>query len=417
MPSLCAGIAREVREGDNGDVTLYIDDAAKRMRALSETQPGSVQLIYLDPPFSTGGKFEMRMRVGEKEWRTGQGSLRLPAYDDNLPREEYLTLMRDVLESAKALLRDTGLIFIHVDYRMHAYFRLLCDEIFGEKRFINEIIWTYETGGRAKNFFARKHDVILLYGATQDYDLHTHDVATVSPAGRKNHLSRHIDEDGRVYRTIKSNGKTYKYFDDEPVPPSDVWTDVSHLQQKDPQRLGYDTQKPLKLLERVILCASRKGDTVLDPFCGSCTTAEAAVRHGRKAILIDTNPMVSALLRRRVGDKGFTVVSPENEGNPMLDAEALPGIGYINIYLNSFTLENGLIDREITGLDAVDSWGVGTRENETYTESACETRSFKTPALTGQLRVPMDGETDKLILRVSDILGRTFRFEVPVKSY
>ena len=410
------GIGREIRAGDKA-VTLMIGDAAQNMRALAEAQPGSIQLIYLDPPFSTGGKFEMRMRVGEKEWKTGQGSLRVPAYDDNLPRDEYMALMRSVLESAKVLLRDTGLIFIHVDYRMHAYFRLMTDEIFGEKRFINEIIWTYETGGRAKNFFARKHDVILVYGATQEYDLHTRDVAVVNPAGRKNHMSRHIDEDGRVYRTIKSGGKTYRYFDDEPVPPSDVWTDVSHLQQKDPQRLGYDTQKPLKLLERIILCASRKGDTVLDPFCGSCTTAEAAVLHGRKAILMDANPMVSALLRRRVGSSGFEIIAPESEGCPVTDIEALPGIGYINIYLNAFFLEDGVTDRTTAGLDAVDSWGVGVRDGDTYTELTGETRSFRTPAITGQLRIPMEGEEETVFVRVSDILGRTFRYEVPVRNY
>lgn len=417
MLSISGGIKKEIRLGGGKAVSLIIGDAAEEMRRLSETRPGSVQLIYLDPPFSTGGRFEMRMRVGEKEWKTGQGSLRLPAYDDNLPRETYLALMRSVLESAKILLRDTGLIFIHVDYRMHAYFRLIADEIFGEKQFINEIIWTYETGGRAKNFFARKHDVILVYAAGKDYDLHTEDVAVVSPAGRKNHMSRHIDEDGRVYRTIKSGGKVYRYFDDEPVPPSDVWTDVSHLQQKDPQRLGYDTQKPLKLLERIVLCASRKGDTVLDPFCGSCTTAEAAVRHGRSAVLIDSNPVVSALLRRRAGDKGFEITAPASEGNPACDAEAMRGIGYLNFYLNSYVLEDGLTDREIAGLDAVDSWGVGVIEADTYTELAGETRSFRTPALTGQVRIPMEAESGCLCVRVSDILGRTFRFKIAVREY
>ena len=102
-----------------------------------------------------------------------------------------------------------------------------------------------------------------------------------------NNLKKHVDKDGRIYRTIKSAGKIYKYYDDDPVLPTDVWLGINHLQQKDPERYGYPTQKPLRLYERIILASSNEGDMVLDPFCGCATTAVAAERLGRQWTGID----------------------------------------------------------------------------------------------------------------------------------
>ena len=262
MPEHLRGITAEITHGP-GDSLLFIEDAVSGLEKLCTLMPGDVSLIYMDPPFRTGKQFERKARRGAADWEKGKHSISLPAYSDKLDREEYLSLLRRVLLCAKELLTEDGLIFIHVDYREHAHVRLLSDEIFGEDNFINEIIWAYESGGRSKNFFSRKHDIILLYAKSDQYDLHLDDVAELLAGDKKNHMARGIDEDGRTYRYIRSGGKTYRYYDDETVPPSDVWTDISHLQQKDPQRTGYATQKPLKLMERIVKCASRKGDTVL----------------------------------------------------------------------------------------------------------------------------------------------------------
>ena len=139
MLELLRGIGEEV-VGSGKDGCIYIDDAVRRMEALSEEAPGSVSLIYMDPPYGTGKRFEVRQKVGAREWKSGRGSLVLPAYDDKLPRDEYLSMMRSVLTSSKKLLSSDGLLFIHVDYRMHAHVRLLADEIFGESSFLNEIV-------------------------------------------------------------------------------------------------------------------------------------------------------------------------------------------------------------------------------------------------------------------------------------
>ena len=396
------GIRGETRPGQ-GSGLMLVGDAAEETRRLALEKPGSVSLVYMDPPFGTGQQFTARLRVGEKQWKTGHGSLTVPSYQDALDEKSYLELMRRVLEASKTLLTEDGLIFIHLDWRMNAQVRLLADDIFGGKNFINEIVWVYETGGRSKRFFSRKHDVILLYAKGPEYDLHIEDVASPRLGGPSNHMKKHVDEDGRVYRTITSGGKVYKYYDDEPVPPSDVWTDVSHLQQKDPQRQGYDTQKPLALLERIIKCASRPGDTVLDPFSGSGTALEAARRLGRDFIGIDLNPMCAEYARRRAPGQ-LSVFYPPRASGALLSAQAVPGITSRAVYLNEFVPEEGLPPEAMGGFDAVDSWAVGTVKEGVFHVLDEEIRSFRTPAICGELHAPMDGSL--LAVRVSDVLGR-----------
>ena len=410
MLELLRGIGEEV-VGSGKDGCIYIDDAVRRMEALSEEAPGSVSLIYMDPPYGTGKRFEVRQKVGAREWKSGRGSLVLPAYDDKLPRDEYLSMMRSVLTSSKKLLSSDGLLFIHVDYRMHAHIRLLADEIFGESSFLNEIVWAYETGGRSKKVFARKHDIILLYASSEDYDLHTDDVAEVPEGGRRNHMARRVDEDGRTYRQIVSGGKLYRYYDDEPVPPSDVWSDISHLQQRDPQRSGFDTQKPYRLLDRIVRCASREGDTVLDPFFGSGTTLEAAFAAGRKFIGIDINPLCAVLAERRLKDAQYRLFCPEGEDAPELDALAAPGITDTGVYLNAFEPGEGELGQAApSGYDGIDNWAAGRLENGVFLAEGREIRSKNTPELTGEVRVPLPG--GGLVVRVSDILGRRFFYRL-----
>ena len=131
---------------------------------------GAVQTVYLDPPFNTGKRFDMKVRIGEKGYRTGAPTMSLPAYDDRWEsREAYLSMMRDTLLLARDLMKKEGTIFVHIDCRMHAHIRLLMDEIFGESNFLNEIIWSYQSGGRARTYFPRKHDVILFYAKSRSY--------------------------------------------------------------------------------------------------------------------------------------------------------------------------------------------------------------------------------------------------------
>ena len=400
----------EVHTGSGAQGQFILGDAAEQLRKLAETHAGQVKLIYMDPPFQTGDHFSMQVRVGENDWRTGRGSLRLQSYDDTRTREDFLSMMRQVLEQCRLLLREDGMIFVHIDYRAHAHLRLMMDEIFGEDNFLNEIIWVYQTGGRSLKYFSRKHDVILFYRRSAAYDFNIQAVMAPPTGPKNNHMRRHVDPDGRVYRSIKSNGRVYTYYDDEPVAPTDVWADLAHLQQRDPERTGYDTQKPLALLERIVKCASREGETVLDPFCGSGTTLDAAKRLGRNFIGIDNCPLTMNIVRRRLKDARYELIYPSADARPDVKAVALPGIGFYHVVLERFRMEDGACDRTFDDLDAVDNWSVGYIRDGKYVAMAESLRTRKAPRLNSTLDAPVYSGT--LALCVSDVLGRSFIYEL-----
>lgn len=400
-----AQIDREILRAEEGTPQneFHLGDAAEIAQRLRETYEGRVNLVYLDPPFLTGKTFEARVRVGAKEWKTGRGSLVLRAYQDNQTREAYLEKMRAVLVNARALMASDALIYVHIDWRMHPYLRLLMDEIFGEGCFLNEIIWAYQSGGSARRYFPRKHDVILMYSKTKDYDFHIQDVAEVVPGGRENHMKRHVDADGRVYRSIRSGGRVYTYYDDDPVVPGDVWTDVNHLQQKDPQRTGYDTQKPLRLLERIIRSSSRPGGLVMDLFAGSGTTAEAAVKNGRHFLAADDNPLSMQLVHRRTDGVSVRFTHAPFDGAPEIRARAESGIGFTAVRLEAFRSDDPTLPES---MDAVDGWAAGYERDGVFYSYAEEIRSREKPEPTFELAVPM--YEGRLMLRVTDVKGRVY---------
>ncbi len=399
---------REEQTGGGPAGEMRLGDVRALLPGLIEQYAGQVQVIYLDPPFRTGQTFVMRVRVGEKEWKSGAGSLTQTAYVDDMEFGAYMALMRETLTGARQLLSETGVIYLHVDYHMHAHLRLLMDEIFGEANFLNEIVWSYQTGGRARRFFSRKHDVILFYRKGRRYYFNLESVPVSRQDTRRNHMKRHVDADGRVYRSIRSGGKIYTYYDDEPAFPGDVWDDVSHLQQNDPQRTGYDTQKPIKLLERVILSGSRPDDIVCDLFSGSGTTLEAAWRSGRRFIGVDNNPYALQTARRRMNGANAAFTAPACAGSPCVEASVDPGIAFYDVRLEKYEVEPGVCARSFSGLDAVDNWSVGYLRGGVYVSMACDFRLRQKPSLAQVLQLPvLEGAP---CLRVGDVLGRYFYY-------
>ncbi|NLG23980.1 MAG: site-specific DNA-methyltransferase [Clostridiales bacterium] len=399
---------REVQAGREPGGEVLLGDARSLLPELIARHGGQVRLIYLDPPFRTGDSFVMRSRVGEKEWRSGCGTLVQPAFTDDAGEGEYMAMMREVLTGARELLTGDGSIYLHVDYRMHARLRLLMDELFGEDRFVNEIIWSYQTGGRARRFFSRKHDVILYYRKGKKYYFDIDAVRIPRSESRRNHMKRMVDADGRAYRSIKSGGKIYTYYDDDPVYPSDVWADVSHMQQKDPQRTGYDTQKPLRLLDRVVLSSSQPGDLVCDLFCGSGTTLESAHNNGRRFLGVDKSPYALQVARRRLIGAQAAFVAPPCDGEPEVEADLQPAIAYYEVELKRYQPEPSAIARSFLGLDAVDSWSVGYLRGGEFVAMAHDVRTRRSPALAARLELPvLDGAP---CIRIGDVLGRYFYY-------
>ena len=390
---------------------FILGDALENLPRLLDSYAGSVKMVYLDPPFLTGGNFSCRVQLGEHKATT----LSLPAYSDTLPAPEYYGMMRTLLEACHELLAEDGSLYLHVDTRASARLRLILDDIFGESNFMNEIIWHYKSGGRAKNHFSRKHDNILFYRKSKSVYF---DITSVGmPRGKdmQNHMRRTTDENGRLVYTIKSGGKTYTYSEDTPVYPSDVWTDISHLQQKDPERTGYDTQKPEALLQRMILASTRPGDLVLDLFSGSGTTAMAATKLDRRFVVLDSSPLALNLLRRRLLTRKATLMEMVAPGTMLLFDAAQPHeLGEFSFRCGrannrvDVTLENYAppshchVPEGVPGLSLIDYCAVGFLENGVFSSCYHSLRGLRGGCVSPTYLAP---DKTSLALFASDVFG------------
>ena len=291
---------------------LYHGDNLAVLQNLLPSFAGKIDLIYIDPPFNTGSRFALN------------GPLTGHAYSDHhggLPG--YLSMMYPRLALMFHLLAPTGTFYLHCDYRAAAHLRLLLDEIFSPDSFRAEIIWHYQSGGRQKRCWSLKHDTILMYSRSDSFTFNLDAVGIRRGDVKRNNMKRHIAADGKAVYTIRSAGRIYSYGEDDLLTPADVWTDISHLQQKDPERTGYATQKPEKLIERIILASSNPSDLVADFFCGSGTTPQVAGRLGRRWIAADASPAAIEVCRSRL-QSGLTGVNPPCALYHAADTHAAP---------------------------------------------------------------------------------------------
>ena len=266
-------------------------DNLTAMRQLSDE---SFQLIYMDPPFNTGRRQERhtmrnvrseggsRVGFGGQSYATVKGTLY--GYDDSF--EDYWEFLEPRLVEAHRLLRDSGTLYLHLDYREAHYAKVALDALFGRECFLNEIIWAYDYGAKSTKRWPTKHDTILVYvknPATYYFDSGAVD--------REPYMAPGLVTPEKVER-----GKL----------PTDVWwhTIVSPTGN---EKTGYATQKPLGILRRIIQASSAEGDPVLDPFAGSGTTGAAAIELGRNAVLIDQSVDAIGIIESRLGVTAETV--------------------------------------------------------------------------------------------------------------
>ena len=400
MRAEAVAVSRERYEGKGPQGRFYQGDTLLLLDELAREYAKEVKLVYMDPPFLTGERFVMRARVGAADWKAGKGSMVLPAFSDAMEPEAYYAMMRRTIEGCHTLLRDDGMLFLHCDFRTSARLRLILDDVFGEGNLLNEIAWVYHTGGTARRYFSRKHDTILFYRKTRKYDFNISAVLRAPTEPKQNHMRRHVDPDGRVYRSIRSGGRVYTYYDDDPVPPSNVWDDVSHLQQRDPQRTGYDTQKPLELLERIVRCASREGELVLDPFAGSGTTLEAAHLLSRRFVGVDKCPLVPNILRRRLDGAPWELVQEAEDAGGACEAGILRGVGFYHLTLESIPMP----------WDLLDNWALGYLYGDELRVLSQSARSKKQPEIPREMEIPVyEGEIG---LRLSDVRGKSYYYRI-----
>ncbi|GKU29308.1 site-specific DNA-methyltransferase [Clostridium folliculivorans] len=266
---------------------------------------GKIDLIYIDPPFDSKADYRTKITLPSGDIEQRPSIIEQFAYSDTWKEGtvSYLKMIYPRLVLMRELLSEQGSIYVHLDWHVGHYVKVLMDEIFGKENFVNEVVWHYQSGGRKESSFSKKHDVLMFYSKTGKYYFNIDEVSEKRGDKKRNNMKREVDENGKVYFSIKSNGKVYKYYEDDKITPADVWVDISHIQQKDPQRVGYFTQKPVKLLERIINASCPKEGIVADFFVGSGTTAAAAEKLGRRWIIADIGKPACMITRKRLLDQ------------------------------------------------------------------------------------------------------------------
>ena len=210
IPIQCLGEHHAI----GGDGIVYYAKLEALAGELADRYGECARVVYIDPPFGTGGTFE---------YRRGKKQL---AYSDKLSLDEFKQLITVAVETAYKLLTTDGTFFLHIDYRMSHVCRSICDSVFGADALTNEIIWAYKSGGRSVKSFSKKHDNILMYRKSPNAYFDIAAVGVPRGATRRNHMKKGFDSDGRVFYSIRSAGKEYRYYEDELIYPCDVWDDI-----------------------------------------------------------------------------------------------------------------------------------------------------------------------------------------------
>jgi len=266
---------------------------------------GGIKLIYIDPPFDVGADFSTTIEIGNTDFEKVPTVLEEIAFKDTWGKGEdsFLAMIYMRLLLMKDLLAEDGSIYVHCDWRLSGAIRLVLDEIFGHGNFLNHIVWGYGALFKSRtNIFQRKHDDIFFYSKKQNVYKFNTQYAEYSE-GSKSHY-KYEDEKGkyRLTSTPGPDGKRYqkKIYIGEGSPETDVWTDIPVITGMSDEKTGYPTQKPEKLLERIIKASSDQGDIVCDFFAGSGTTAAVAEKLGRKWITSDVGRFAINTTRKRL---------------------------------------------------------------------------------------------------------------------
>lgn len=295
-PVLIEATAEISKPGANESSSVFYGDNLKYMKFLLEDEgmAGKLKMIYIDPPFFSKANYDAVVRVGGK-------IIKHPAYDDRWQQGlyDYLRELTSRLIFMKELLADDGLIWLHLDWHVVHYAKVIMDEIFGENHFVNEIIWTYKSGGSSKKHFARKHDNILVYSKTGNYQF--------SPLEEKSY--------NRQFKPYRFKG--VKEYKDElgwytMVNMKDVWN-IDMVGRTSAERTGYATQKPELLIERILDCCTKPGDICADFFCGSGTLPAVAKRKDRRFIACDMGRLAveNTIARLSAQKSAFQVLAAE----------------------------------------------------------------------------------------------------------
>ncbi len=260
---------------------LFWGDNLQVLAHLLKEYRSKVDLIYIDPPFDSKAEYIKTVKIrGEKVDGIEQGILEEKQYTDIWEKDEYLQFMYERMLILRELLSENGTIFLHCDYHKNSYLRLIMDEVFGQDNFVNEIAWCYTGPTRQINNFPRKHDTIFYYAKNKSNKIFNTDAVRI-PYKALHQGGGYFGEgiDAEMEKEYEQKGKVVE----------DWWIDISPVDRLVNEQTAYPTQKPEKLLERIIKASSNEGGVVLDCFCGSGTTMAVAQKLGRRWIGCDIN--------------------------------------------------------------------------------------------------------------------------------
>lgn len=292
----------DTRTAHHGNVLVQAD----AIRLADVVAPGTADVAYLDPPFKVEKSFGARLERGSSRAR---GPI---AYDDTWPSlEAYVTWLEERIAVVRDALSPRGTMWLHLDQRAVHEAKIVCDRVFGSRRFRGEVIWVPGNGSKSRTGPGMTHQTILLYARGKEPIWNHKDPSLRAPFAATS-LEMHftnMDADGRLYRERVVGNKTYRYYADEGRALGSVWTDCPSMAANTPLRTettGYPTQKPLKLLDRIVRATSEVGSLVIDPFCGSGTTLVAAAARGRCFAGSDIGELAIATTRARLEASGVS---------------------------------------------------------------------------------------------------------------
>ncbi|HAU0297840.1 TPA: site-specific DNA-methyltransferase [Legionella pneumophila] len=296
--------------------------------SLLEEFSGKIDLIYIDPPFATGQDFSQIINIGKKDDITKMPSaIEIKVYRDTWGKglQSYFQMMYERLSVMNKLLSDTGSIYVHSDWRVDSYIRLILDEVFGSQGLKNEIVWHYEKWTAPSKSYQKNHDIIYFYTKSRNHQFNEQKIITENLKNKyeKGYLigggygSKGLvvyDRENPKVKKMIASGKYFVHYEEaQGKPLSDVWH-IPFINPVAHERLNYPTQKPEALIERMIKASSKEDDLVADFFCGSGTTGVVAEKLGRRWIMADLGRYAIHTTRKRLLDINASPFTVQNLG-------------------------------------------------------------------------------------------------------
>jgi adenine-specific DNA-methyltransferase len=322
---------------------IWGDNLLAMQALLAQGYASKINLIYIDPPYTSEADYSYPITVGGRKIDKEASIIERLAYTDTWEGglDSYLDMLYTRLQLMKRLLSETGSIYVHIDWRVVHYLKILLDEVFGSDKFVNHVTWKRQTssGFKGKNAMGKNHDDILIYSKGSEYVYNTEYVPytkeyieqrfchTEERTGRRfkdaflgtattQETIERLKFENRIYYTQSGGMRLKVYLDEAPgIPLDDVWTDINFINSMSDERTDFPTQKPEALLERIIKASSNEGDLVADFFCGSGTTMAVAERLNRRWIGCNLDKVGIQVSRNRLVNQGAKSFLLENIGN------------------------------------------------------------------------------------------------------